>query len=241
MLPHDPKYKAVIVEDSDIDRLMVTSFVNKQPFLQLQGVYANPLTALAAIEQDPVDVLFLDVDMPYMKGTEFRRRLLDVPVCIFITSYPDYALDAFELSALDFIMKPLTAQRFGHSMTRLQAFMDVRQKAAMLEHTMGRDEIFIKEGRERVKVRLADVIYLEALKDYTRVVTPAKKYCVLGGLTQVMADDPFSSFVRVHRSYAVQRHYVSRIDSQSIHLGTNISLPIGRTYRTEVERLLVNA
>ena len=232
-------FKCIIVDDSDIDRLVVQSFVKKHPFLQIQGVFSNPLEALEMLRTNPVDVLFLDVDMPFLKGTEMRRRLLDVPACIFITSYPDYALDAFELAALDFIMKPLTAQRFSHSMQRLQAFMEVRQKANILEHTLGQDEIFIKEGRERIKVRLHEVLYLEALKDYTRVVTPARRYCVLGGLNQVLSEEAFSGFVRIHRSYAVQRHYISRIDTQQVHVGTT-SLPLGRTYRPEVERVLLS-
>jgi len=239
MVPNNTKYRAIIVDDSDIDRLIVQSFVKKQPFLELQGAYSNPLEALEVLNQTPADVLFLDVDMPFLKGTELRAQLLDVPACIFITSYADYALEAFDLAALDFVMKPLTSQRFALSMQRLQAFLEVRQKAALLEHTLGQDEIFIKEGRERIKVRLQDVLYLEALRDYTRVVTPNRRYCVLGGLNQVLSEETFSSFIRIHRSYAVQKHYVSKLDAQQLYIGTT-TLPIGRTYRTEVERALLN-
>jgi DNA-binding LytR/AlgR family response regulator len=229
MNPNNTPFKCIIVDDSDIDRLVVQSFVKKHPFLQIQGVFSNPLEALEMLRNNPVDVLFLDVDMPFLKGTEMRRRLLDVPACIFITSYPDYALDAFELAALDFIMKPLTAQRFSHSMQRLQAFMEVRQKANILEHTLGQDEIFIKEGvsasrfastkcftsrRSRLHARC------NACPPLLRTWWPQSgtfRGCIL-------------RFVRIHRSYAVQRHYISRIDTQQVHVGTT-SLPLGRTYR----------
>lgn len=231
-------YKCLIVDDTDIDRLTIQAFVKKQPSLQLLQVFDNPIDVLAFLKKETVDVIFLDVDMPMMKGTELRKQLTNIPACIFVTSYPDYAVDAFELEALDFILKPLKANRFEQTMQRLQAFMEVRQKAALFEYTLGGDAIFIKEGTNHIKIKLHEVLYLEALKDYTRLVTSARKYTVLGGIQQMLAQPEFSNFIRVHRSYAAQRHYISKVDSQQVYIGT-ISLPLGRTYKPDIEKIIV--
>lgn len=240
MLPRSTPFTCVIMDDSDIDRLTLQAHVKHHPSLNLVASFANPVDALEFIRKQPVDVIFLDVDTPIMKGTELRRQLMNVPACIFVTSYPDYAIDAFHLDALDFILKPVQGERFAQMISRLEAFMDVRQKAALFEHALGADEIFIKEGRDRIKIRLRDILYLEALKDYTRVVTANRKYCVLGSIVQVLRDPAFGSFVRIHRSYAVQRNYISRYDLQNVYLEGTAErhvLPLGRTYRAEVEAL----
>ncbi len=237
MLPRSAPYKCAVVDDSDLDRLTIQAHIKRQPELELVASFANPVDALRQISEHPVDILFLDVDTPVMKGTELRRKLDEVPACVFVTAHPDYAVDAFDLHALDYILKPVQSERFAVAMDRIRAFFDVRMKAELFEHALGSDEMFIKEGRERFKIRLRDILYLEALKDYTRVVTATRKYCVLGSIMNVMRDPAFSSFIRVHRSYAVQKHYITRVDTNHVYLD-NIEVPMGRVYRPDVEQAL---
>ncbi len=131
------------------------------------GVYDSSLAALTAAQQLKPGVLFLDIDMPEMSGLELRKQLLHIPACIFITSYPDYAMEGFEMAALDFLVKPCTADRFAKTIDRLTRYMGTCDKAALLNHTLGADTIFIKDGYEQIKLQLHEIIYLEALKDYT--------------------------------------------------------------------------
>ncbi len=229
-------YSTIIVDDNEIDRLNTQLRAKKYPFLNISGVYTSAEEALAAITETKPEVLLLDIDMAGLTGLELRRRLGNDQVCIFITSYPDYAIDGFELAALDFLIKPLDKSRFDLAMTRLQDYLDIKEKAALFECTLGADSIFIKDGHNQVKIQLHDIVYLEALKDYTRIVTRQKKYCVLSLLGNLLQEDSFKTFVRIHRSFAIQKNFVQKITAQQVFI-ENVSLPIGRSYKSVVDEL----
>ena len=223
-------FSAVIVDDDEVDGLTTLSFVRQQPFLQVAGLYENAEEALAAVATNKPDVLFLDVDMPGMSGLQLRAALLDVPACIFISAFADYALESFEVDALDFLVKPVNRERFEKAMLRLHDYLLLKNKAAILDNTLGGDSFFIKDGYEQVKINLHDVVYLEALKDYTSIVTAAKKYCVHSAMGNLIKEKNFSQFVRIHRSYAVQKNYIKKISSSEIQVN-NVHLPVGRKYK----------
>jgi DNA-binding LytR/AlgR family response regulator len=231
------KYSCVIVDDDEIDRLTTTSFVRRYPFLTIDGIYESAEQALSATRESLPDVLFLDIDMPGISGLELRRKLESVPACIFITSHPEYALEGFEATALDFLVKPLKSDRFETAMGRLQHFLEIHAKASMLDYTLGVDTLFIKDGHDRIKLLLHEIIYLEALKDYTGIVTLNKKYCVLSPLGNLLKETAFKSFIRIHRSYAVQRHFINKITAKDVTVN-NLLLPIGRSYKEAVDKLL---
>lgn len=224
------KIGCMVVDDDTIDRMTTVSFLNDYPFIELLGSFESPVLALDAAGKLSPDVLFLDIDMPEMSGLQLRKQLLHVPACIFITSYPDYALEGFDMAALDFLVKPFTAERFAKMMERLQQHALIRQKADLLEHTLGADTIFIKDGTEQIKLQLHDIIYLEALKDYTGIVTAQKKYAVLSPLGTLIKEKAFSSFIRIHRSYAIQKHFIKKISSGEVMVN-DIVLPVGRSFK----------
>ena len=227
----------IVVDDDEIDRLTTVSFLNDYPFIKILDVFESPLQALAAAQQQAPDVLFLDIDMPAMSGLELRKQLLHIPACVFITSYPDYALEGFEMAALDFLVKPFTAERFATMMERLRQHATIRQKAALLEHTLGADTIFIKDGTEQIKLQLHDIIYLEALKDYTGIVTNERKYAVLSPLGTLIKEKAFGSFIRIHRSYAVQKHFIKKMSGDEVVIN-DLHLPVGRTYKSLLKTLV---
>jgi len=224
------KYNCVIIDDEEIDRLTTLSFVRKYPQLNICGVCSSVEEALKIIETKEIDILFSDIDMPGVDGFEFRRRLMNVPVCVFITSFADMAAESFELSTLDFLVKPMKADRFERTVTRIDEYMEARQKAALYEHSLGGDTIFIKDGHTFIKVKLHDILYLEALKDYTLIFTTEKKYCVLSPISNLLKESNFRSFIRVHRSYAVQKHRISKISPNQLIIN-DIAIPIGRMYK----------
>lgn len=229
-------YSCIIADDDEIDRLTVLSFVKKYPFLKIQGVYTSAIEAKKSVEINLPDIAFLDVDMPGLSGLDFRRELMSIPSCIFITAYPDYAVESFELAALDFIVKPIKADRFSKTMERIQEFFLIKEKASLLDHTLGSNTIYIKDGHDQVKLSLHEILYLEALKDYTSIVTESKKYCVFASLGNLLKDKMFAGFIRIHRSYAVHKHFVDRIKAQEV-IVRNISLPVGRTYKDALSEL----
>lgn len=230
-------FNCIICDDDEIDRLTVASFCKHYPFLRISASFESPEQAVIFTQKNQVDLLLLDIDMPGTSGLQIRKQLMSVPACVFITSHPEYALESFELAALDYLVKPLKADRFAAAMQRVNDYLRVRHKAALLDHTLGSDTLFIKDGHEHLKIQLHEIIYLEALKDYTGVVTAKKKYCVLSSLGNLLEEKAFASFVRIHRSYAVQKHFIKRITSREVFVN-DISLPVGRSYKDGLEGLI---
>ena len=225
------KYTCIIIDDDEIDRLTVLSFAKKFPLLDILGVFESAEEAVLFIEKEKVDILFLDIDMPGLNGIEFRKKTLEIPVCIFITAHPEHAVESFEIETLDFIVKPLKLDRFAQTVSRIEEFMEIKLKASLFEASIGGDTIYIKEGHEQTKVKLHEILYLEALKDYTLIITDKKRHCVLSSIGNLLKEDHFQSFIRIHRSFAVQKQFIQKINSSEIILNNNISIPVGRSYK----------
>jgi two-component system, LytTR family, response regulator len=230
------KISCIVVDDDEVDKLTTISFLEDYSFIEITGKYDSPETALAGAQKNPPDVLFLDIDMSGMNGLQLRKELLHIPACVFITSYPDYAVESFEMAAFDFLVKPFTHKRFEITIERLKEYFTIREKAALLNHTLGADTIFIKDGSNQVKLQLHEIMYFEALNNYTSIVTTGRKYAVLSTLGNLIKEKTFNSFIRIHRSYAVQKHFIKKISSGQVQVG-NITLPVGRSYKESLEYL----
>ena len=228
----------IIIDDDEIDRLTVVSFAKKFPSLQILGVFADAEDALPLLANETIDILFLDIDMPELSGLEFRKIAADVPVCIFITAHPEHAVESFQLDTLDFIVKPVKMERFKQTMVRIEDYMELRLKASLFEASLGGDVIYIKEGHEQAKVKLHDILYLEALKDYTKIVTQNKRHCVLSNIGTLLKATDFNSFIRIHRSYAVQKQYIKKILTHEVQLNNDVLIPIGRSYKENLNNLI---
>lgn len=231
-------FNCIIIDDDEIDRLTVVSFAKKFPTLNILGVFTDAVEALPILEKEAIQVLFLDIDMPQINGIEFRKMASKVPVCIFISAHPEHAAESFALDTLDFIVKPLKLERFSQAIARIEDYMDLRRKAELFEATIGGDTIYIKEGHEQTKVKLHDILYLEALKDYTKIVTSQKRHCVLSSIGLLLKESNFNSFIRVHRSYAVQKQFIKKILTNEVLLHNDIAIPVGRSYKTNLNTLL---
>lgn len=230
--------KCIIADDDLVDRLTTFSFLKDCACIKVLGCYSSPLEALESAEKLNPDVLFLDIDMPGLNGLQLREQLMHIPACVFITSFPEYALDGYELEAFDFLVKPFTSERFDKMIARLQDYFLIRNRAELLSHTLGAETIFIKEGTRQVKLQLHEIIYLEAMKDYTGINTANKRYMVLEPLGQLIKQEEFKNFVRIHRSYAVQKHFIKKYNSQSVVLINNSTLPVGRNFKAILQNLM---
>lgn len=227
----------IIVDDDEIDRLTVQAFLRNYPFITVAATFESPVAALEQTKSLKPDILFLDVDMPDMNGLSLRRHLLDIPVCIFITAYPEHALEAFETQALDFLVKPINHDRFAQTIHRVQEFLLLRTQASLLQQAIGPDTIFIKEGHEEVKIQMHEILYLEAMKDYTAVLTHKRKYLVSTPMGTLIQAKPFDKFVRIHRSFSVPKHSIKKIGAEELELDNSIRLPIGRTFRDSLSNI----
>jgi two-component system LytT family response regulator len=234
------KLHCIIVDDDEIDRLTVLSYAKKFPQLHVAGVCASAKDALSMLQRSDskIEVLFLDIDMPDESGLDLRKKAADVPVCIFITAHPEHAVESFELDTLDFIVKPLKLDRFSQTIKRIEEFMEIKHKALLFESSIGGDTIYIKEGHEQTKVKLHDILYLEALKDYTLIVTSQKRHCVLSSIGNLLKEDHFQSFIRTHRSFAVQKQYIKKILTNEVLLNNDVLIPIGRSHKESLKMLL---
>eukprot|EP01136_Pigoraptor_vietnamica_P042369 Opistho-1_new@16453 len=177
--------------------------------------------------------------MPGINGIEFRKQTLGIPVCVFITAHPEHAVESFEIETLDFIIKPLRLDRFTQAINRIEEFMEIKLKASLFEASIGGDTIYIKEGHEQTKVKLHEILYLEALKDYTLIITNKKRHCVLSSIGNLLKEDHFKSFVRIHRSYAVQKQFIDKINPQEIILNNGLPLPLGRSFKDNINSLIL--
>lgn len=225
-----PKHTCIIVDDDAVDLLMNVSMVRKVSFLDLAGTFSSSQDAAHFLQTNEVEVLFLDIDMPEQSGLELWSLLDPKPICIFITAHAEYALDSYESAAFDFLVKPLKADRFDKSMSRLQEHFTLREKSGLFDQFLGTDSFFIKEGHEQQRISFKDVLYLEALGDYTKIVTTKKNHCVLSTLGSMLSMPEFGNFTRIHRSYAIQRFFVEKMTATEIVV-RGISLPIGRKYK----------
>ena len=227
-------FNCIIVDDEEIDRLVVLSYAKRFSTLNIVGVFDSAEKALTYLTTNTVDVALLDIEMDGASGLELRRKALEIPVCVFISSHSESAAETFELQTLDFIVKPFKFPRFAQMMQRLEEFMEVRTKASLFESTIGGDTIYVKTGHDQIKVKLHEILYLEALKNYTILVTEKKRHCVLSNLGEILLEEKFSSFLRVHRSYAVQKQYIQKIGSHEIELNNGNLIPVGRSYKEKL-------
>jgi DNA-binding LytR/AlgR family response regulator len=221
-----------------MDRLVVVSYAKRFSQLNVVGVFDSAEKALVFLENNSVDVAFLDIELKGASGIELRQKASEIPVCVFISSHSESAAETFELQTLDFIVKPFKLPRFEQTVKRIDEFMEVRLKASLFESSIGGDAVYVKTGHNQIKVKLHEILYLEALKNYTILVTEGKRHCVLSNLGEILQEEKFSSFIRIHRSFAVQKQFIQKIGSQEIELKNNVSIPVGRSFKDNLNLVL---
>jgi DNA-binding LytR/AlgR family response regulator len=224
-------FDCIIVDDDEMDRLVVVSYAKRFPTLNIAGIFNSAEKALAFLENNTIDIAFLDIEMQGASGLELRKKALEIPVCIFISSHSESAAETFELQTLDFIVKPFKFPRFEQTIKRIEEYMEVQLKASLFESSIGGDTVYVKTGHDQIKIKLHEILYLEALKNYTILVTEGKRHCVLSNLGEILQEEKFQSFIRIHRSFAVQKQFIQKIGSQEIELKNNIFIPVGRSFK----------
>ncbi len=229
----------VIVDDNDLDRFMLEEYAGKYDRLKLTGSFPHPVEAIEFVKQHPPQLILLDVKMPVTSGVHLLKTVRDcVPMAVFITSHPEFALEGFELSALDYILKPVTRERFDTMVQRVEEYWEMKQKATAYDVNIDQGSIFIQQGHEKIKILLSEIIYMEALHDYTKIMTAQKRYITNLPLNKFLSRLPKEKFARVHRSYAIAIDKVEKNTSVHIILQGNHEIPIGKTYKQDLKLIL---
>lgn len=225
--------RCMIIDDDELDRLVLQHYLKKYENLEIVASFDSAEKAIPYLEL-PIDLLLTETILKGMSGLEFRKLAHKIPACIFVSSHPELAAGAFEINTLDFITKPLAPERFHYSMQRLFDFFKLKEKCESYDAMLGENCIKIKEGGSIFQIQKTDILYLEALKDYTRIITLEKNHCILDSLGNLLHKSFFDSFIRIHRSYAVPRHLIRGKSCHEIELAHHIKLPIGRAYKNNL-------
>ena len=237
------KIHCLIIDDEPPAREILKQHIAGVEALELAGTCSNAVEAVSFLKEHPVDLLLLDIQMPQLLGTNFIRTLKNPPKVIFTTAYRKYAVEGFELDAVDYLLKPISFERFLKAVNKVLQLnisaAQARPTSATKEKQNGESNSFLyfRAERKMVKVFFRDILYVEGLKDYIRIVTDNKtivtKY-VLSTLEEML---PANEFLRIHKSYIVAVYKIDSYNADTIHIAKH-ELPIGRLYKFDVNRAL---
>ncbi len=228
--------KCAIIDDEPLAVELLASYVSKIPFLELSGKYTNATDALHGIGQNPVDLLFLDIQMPELNGLELSRMVPESTRIVFTTAFNQYAIDGFRVNALDYLLKPISYADFLEASTKaMQWFQLVHQSEQAAPAAPAEEEprsIFVKSEYKLLQIDLDDIRYIEGLKDYVKIYTEQSPHPILSLMNMKAIEQmlPTSRFIRVHRSFIVQKSKIREIERNRIVFG-DIYIPIGDSYK----------
>ena len=224
------KLKCIIIEDEPLAVKVLKDYIGQVPFLELQGAFKDAILATDYLRNGAVDLIFLDIHLPKLKGMSFLRTLSHPPAVIITTAYHQYAVEGFDLNVTDYLLKPFEFDRF------LVAVTKVRSAQREPEDAEVRDFVFITVQKRKVKIFFSEIVYIESQREYIRIVTTQGEYISKMSTHEVEAILPHHLFMRVHRSFIVS---IRRIESYTAEMITinGVSIPIGKGYRDGMANL----
>ena len=222
--------KCIIVDDEPIAREGIELKVLKVPFLKLVGQFYNALDANAFLATNEVDLMFLDIQMPDLTGLELLKSLKNPPLVIFTTAYSEYALEGFELDAADYLLKPITFNRFLKAVNKAKEVYDLYQKNENTVETINDEFIYIKADRQYIRLFFKDIRYIEGMRNYVIIHTQKEKIMPAINVKQIYERLPQTIFVRVSKSYIINVNYINRILTDFVMIG-DAEIPLGKTYK----------
>jgi DNA-binding LytR/AlgR family response regulator len=217
----------LLIDDEPLALQILGDFVNKTPYLKLVGKFEDPLQSLSLFESQKIDLLFLDIKMPDISGIDFYKSLVNKPEVIFTTAYSEYAIDGFELKAMDYLMKPISFEKFITACNRVKDFIEIKN-----QKDKGKEFFFINVSHKMHKIFYDDILYLEGYKDYTKVhlINSPNPLLILHNLKYFEDLLDKKQFIRIHRSYMFSLRKINTASRKSVTINNN-SLPVSDNYR----------
>lgn len=227
------KIKCIITDDEPFARKGLQGYIEQIDFLELKGVCENAVELNSLLKKEEVDLLFLDIEMPYVTGIDFLKNISHPPKVVFTTAYEKYALQGFELEVLDYLLKPISFERFMRAANK--AFDYFRQVPAA-----GEDYIFVKADSKLEKIHFSDILFIEALENYVAIYTREKK--IISHLTLKMIQEklPAGAFIQPHKSYVVSIGKINSIEGNILHV-LHHQVPISKYQKEEIMEKIVNS
>jgi len=240
-MPFGKKIKCLVIDDELPARDVLQKHIADVEALELAGTCTNAVEALSFLQSNTVDLLFLDIQMPYILGTNFIRTLKNPPKVIFTTAFRKYAIEGFELDAVDYLLKPISFDRFLKSVNKILQLTlqsNTTITTAIEDHPEpAQPFLYLRVDRKMVKVLFNDILYIEGLRDYIRIFTTSKTIVTKHLLATLEEMLPSDAFLRIHRSYIVSISKIDSYNTDTIEIGKK-ELPIGRLYKHDVSKLL---
>jgi len=238
------RMKCIVVDDEPIARQYLSDYVAKMPQLELLAVFSSAKDAWEMIETGTVELVFLDIQMPGLTGIELIRSLQKKPAVILTTAYSEYALEGYELDVADYLLKPISFDRFARAVNKVAGRLEKQAGStsngllqADEKESANRDFIFVKSGYKSVKVNISDILYVEGMKEYVVIHTKDKKFTKLDRMKNMENFLKEKGFIRIHKSYIVSLKGIDAVFGNIVEIN-GTQLPLGRSFRDEVKEKL---
>lgn len=231
------KIKCLIVEDEPLAAEVLQDYVAQLPFLETVAICGDAIFALEVLQKEKVDLVFLDIHLPRLKGLDFIRTLAHPPHIIITSAYQDYALQGYELNVTDYLLKPIEFNRFVGAVHKVRQQMEAARAAHTAPGNHGRAFLFFNVGKKKVKIFLDEILYIESLKEYIKIVTKDKSILTkftLGQTEELLSN---GNFLRIHRSFIVAKDKIDAFTATDIEIRDQL-IPIGRSFKEQVYALL---
>lgn len=227
--------RCVIVDDEPLAREILELYVSHNEDLQLVGVCKSAEEVVVLLNKENVDVLFLDILMPGMSGMQLLKTMQNPPLVVFTTAYSQYAVEGFEVGAVDYLMKPISPKRFNAAVEKIKDKVLLRKLTETSTNTTS--HIFVRADYQDIKIMLNDILYIEGLKDYVKIVTTDKRIITLTNIKGIMTKLPPNDFIRVHKAFIVSKKKIDTIKSGALLIGEK-EIPIGLTYKENFKKIM---
>jgi DNA-binding LytR/AlgR family response regulator len=221
--------KCLVIEDEPLAQNVLKKYIGDHPSLELAAVCSDALEAQVLLNKKPVQLIFLDINLPKLSGISFLKTLTDPPLIIFTTAYPEFAVEGFELNAVDYLLKPFSFERFLKAVNKAVSQLNLSHPPA----DKSPSSVFLKADKKTHKIDFNSILYIEAVGDYMKVVTESGPLLVNETMKQLQEDLPTDLFIRVHKSFIIAVNKINYIEGNSMKVADK-SIPIGATYRNEV-------
>ena len=225
------KVKCIIVEDEPLARQILEGYISRIPFLDLQGSYEDAIDAMDHLRGQEVDLMFLDIHLPEIKGIAFLRTLAEPPAVIITTAYHEYALTGYELNVIDYLLKPFEFERFLTAVNKVKKDKKPGQRSAETK-----DYLFVSIQLKKVKIYFSEILYVESQKEYVKIVTTDNSYLTKLSTSEIEGLLPDTLFQRIHRSFIIAIHKVRSFNSEIVEINGN-KIPVGRGFKHVLEKL----
>ena len=224
------KYKCIIVEDEPLAAEVLEDYIRQLPFLELKGICVDAFYAMETLQNEPVDLIFLDIHLPKLKGTDFLKTLQTAPHIIITSAYSEYALEGYELNVLDYLVKPIEFNRFLIAVNKLKQYNRVIQSAAVHTPVTERLYVYVNVNKKKVKIFIDEILYIESVKEYIKIFTRSKSIFTRLQMGQIEEMLTKNEFLRIHRSFIVAKDKIDAFTATDIEISGKL-LPIGRSYK----------